>query len=108
MMVARWSIDAKFGYKQNVIDLMRRWETEIAPQAGFTADKMRLITGSIGALEATVQSEALVKDLAELNQAWDKLGTIAAHKLWSKELEPFVVSGTNRWEIYRVIDQVPV
>jgi hypothetical protein len=38
MMVARWSIDAKFGYKQNVIDLMQRWLREIAPQAGFGAD----------------------------------------------------------------------
>ena len=103
MMVARWSIDAKFGYKQNVIDLMQRWMREIAPQAGFTADKMRLFTGSIGALEATIQSEHLVKDLAELNQAWEKLATIAAHKQWSKDIEPHVVSGTNRWEIYRVL-----
>lgn len=31
MMVARRSIDAKFGYKQNVIDLMQRWLREIAP-----------------------------------------------------------------------------
>ena len=104
MMVARWSIDAKFGYKQNVLDLMQRWAREIGPQAGFTADKMRLITGSIGALEATIQSEILVGDLAELNRAWDKLGTLAAHKQWSKDLEPHVVSGTNRWEIFRVIE----
>ena len=104
MMVARWSIDAKFGYKQNVIDLMQRWAREIAPQAGLTADKMRLITGSVGALEATIQSEVLIKDLGELNQVWDKLGAVTAHKQWSKELEPFVVSGTNRWEIYRVIE----
>ena len=80
MMVARWSINAKFGYKQNVIDLMQRWLREIGPQAGFSADKVRLLTGSIGALEATVQSEHLVKDLNELNQVWDKLATIAAHK----------------------------
>lgn len=103
MMVARWSIDAKFGYKQNALDLLQHWMREIAPQAGFTADKMRLLTGSIGALEATIQSEHLIEDLAELNQAWDKLAAIAAHKQWSKDLEPYVVSGTNRWEIYRVV-----
>jgi hypothetical protein len=103
MMVARWSIDAKFGYKQNVIDLMQRWLREIAPQVGFSADKTRLLTGSIGALEATIQSEHLVQDLGELNRAWDKLATIAAHKQWSKDLEPHVVSGTSRWEIYRVL-----
>jgi len=103
MMIARWSIDAKFGYKQNVIDLMQRWLREIAPQVGFNADKTRLLTGSIGALEATVQTEHLVKDLSELNHAWEKLGAIAAHKQRSKDLEPHVVSGTSRWEIYRVL-----
>ena len=103
MMVARWSIDAKFGYKQNVVDLMQRWLSEIAPQAGIKVDKTRLLTGSIGALEATIQSEHVIEDLTELNQVWDKLATIAAHKQWGKELEPFVVSGTSRWEIYRVL-----
>jgi hypothetical protein len=103
MMVARWSIDAKFGYKQNVIDLMQRWLREIGPQVGFGADKARLLTGSIGALEATIQTEHLVSDLGELNEVWEKLATIPAHKQWSKDLEPHVVSGTNRWEIYRVL-----
>ena len=103
MMVARWSIDAKFGYKQNVVDLMQRWLNEIAPQAGIKVDKTRLLTGSIGALEATIQSEHVIEDLTELNQVWDKLAAIPAHKQWSKELEPFVVSGTSRWEIYRVL-----
>ncbi len=102
-MVARWSIDAKFGYKQNVVDLMQRWLKEIAPQAGIKTDQARLLTGSIGALEATIQSEHVIEDLTELNQVWNKLATIPAHKLWGKELEPFVVSGTSRWEIYRVL-----
>lgn len=103
MMVARWSINAKFGYRQNVIDQMQRWLREIGPQAGFTATNTRLLTGSIGALEATIQSEHEVKDLGELNAMWDKLTGIAAHKQWSKDLEPHVVSGTSRWEIYRVV-----
>lgn len=103
MMVARWSIDAKFGYKQNVVEAMKRWMRDIAPQVGFTEDRTRLLTGSIGALEATVQSEHLVEDLAELNRAWDKLATIPAHQQWGKDLEPHVVSGTSRWEIFRVL-----
>ena len=104
MMIARWSIDAKFGYKQNVIDAMQKWAREIAPQIGWTADKMRLLTGSIGALEATMQSEVVIRDLAELHQSWEKLATIEGHKQFSKDIEPYVVSGTNRWEIYRVLE----
>ncbi len=103
MIIARWSINAKFGYKQQVIDLMQRWLREIGPQAGFTADKARLLTGSIGALEATIQTEHQIKDLAELDQVWEKLAAIAAHKQWSKDLEPHIVSGTSHWEIYRIL-----
>jgi hypothetical protein len=103
MMIARWSIDAKFGHKQTVIDQMKRWMAEIAPQAGLTPGKMRLLTGSIGALESTLQAEHVIDDLAELNQTWDKLAKIEAHKQWSKDIEPYVVSGTNRWEIYRIL-----
>jgi hypothetical protein len=103
MMAARWSIDARFGYKQSAVELMQRWLREIAPQVGITADRTRLLTGSIGALEATIQSEHLVEDLAELNRVWDKLASIPAHKQWSKDIEPFVVSGTSRWEVYRVL-----
>ena len=28
MMVARWSIDAKFGYKQDALDLMQHWPVD--------------------------------------------------------------------------------
>lgn len=103
MLVARWSIDAKFGYKQQVIEAMQKWLKEIGPQVGLDTGRMRLLTGSVGALESTIQTEHVVEDLAELNRVWDKLGTIPAHKEWSKSLEPHVVSGTNRWEIYRIL-----
>ncbi len=58
---------------------------------------------SVGALEASVVTEHLVEDLTELQRVWEKLGTIPAHQQWSKELEPNVVSGTSRWEIYRLL-----
>jgi hypothetical protein len=103
MMVARWSIDARFGYKQNVVDAMKRWMRDIAPQVGIVEERTRLLTGSVGALEATVQSEHVIDDLAELNRIWDKLATLPAHQQWGKELEPHVVSGTSRWEIFRVL-----
>lgn len=103
-MIARWSIDARFGYKAQVVEAMQKWMMDIGSQIGWTKEKTSLLTGSIGAGEATVQSEIRIKDLAELNAAWDKLGTIEAHRQWSKELEPYVVSGSPRWEIFRVVD----
>ena len=104
MMIARWHIDARFGHKQTVVDSLKTWNREIASQAGWSADKIRILTGSVGALESTLEVEFLIKDLSELNAAWNKLGTIAAHKQWSKEIEPYIVSGTPRWEVLRVVE----
>jgi hypothetical protein len=103
MLIARWQIDAKFGQKQAVIDLLTTWVQTIAPQIGLTKDKGRMLTGSIGAREATVVHEWQVADLAELDTAWSALAKIEAHKAWGTKLEPHVVSGSSRWEVYRVL-----
>ena len=103
MLIARWQIDARFGHKQTVIDMIAAWAHDIAPKIGWTAEKGRLLTGSIGAREATVVHEWTVADLAELEKSWAALGKIDAHKTWGKDLEPYVVSGSARWEIFRVV-----
>ena len=103
MMIARWHLDARFGHKQTVIDALKTWAHEFGGQIGWSPDKVRIATGSVGAPESTVELEVSVRDLGELNDAWAKLGKIEAHKKWSKDLEPYVVSGTPRWEIYRVV-----
>ena len=103
MMVARWQIDARFGHKQTVFDLMDRWDKEFGAQVGWTPDKCRRLNGSVGALESTIQSEVLIKDLAELNASWEKLGALEGHEAWGKEIEPYIVSGTPHWQILRVI-----
>jgi len=104
MLIARWSIEARFGYKPIVLEHMKRWLREIGSQIGWNEGNTRLLTGSVGALESTIQSEIQIKDLAELSAAWEKLSQIDAHKDWSQELEPYIVSGTPKWEIFRIIE----
>ncbi len=103
MMIARWQIDARFGHKQDAIGLLKQWHEDIGTEIGWTADKIRILTGSVGALESTIQTEVQIDDLAELNDAWAKMATIDRHADWSKKLEPYIVSGTMRWEIFRVV-----
>jgi hypothetical protein len=63
MMHARWQIDARFGHKQDVIERLPR---DAAPQAGLNTS--HLLTGSIGALEATVEHTWHVESLADLER----------------------------------------
>jgi hypothetical protein len=39
MIVARWQIDACFGHKQSIIDMLRGWAKDIALQIGWTPKK---------------------------------------------------------------------
>ncbi|MDQ9172396.1 hypothetical protein Q8A64_18475 [Oxalobacteraceae bacterium R-40] len=101
MIIARWTIHARFGHKQTVTDSLLKWHKDIGSAIGWK--DFRILTGSIGAAESTVQSEIVLNDISELNDSWDKLATIDAHKQWSKDLEPYVVSGTPRWEVFRIV-----
>ena len=103
MIIARWHIEARFGHKQTVIDSLKKWCDDIGTQIGWKSDTTRITTGSIGASEATIELEVQLEDLAALNSSWAKLGTIDAHDAWSKEIEPNIVSGSTRWEVYRVM-----
>ncbi|RUU03927.1 hypothetical protein EOD23_17440 [Mesorhizobium sp. USDA-HM6] len=104
MFSARWQIDAKFGHKQTVLDMMRRWESEIGSQVGIADLGFKIMTGSIGAREATVETHHQVQSLAKLEEFFAKIAKIDAHARWGKELEPYVVSGTSLWQIFRVVE----
>ncbi|MCR4265105.1 hypothetical protein [Nitratireductor sp. ZSWI3] len=105
MFVARWQIDARFGHKQTVIDLMRKWENEIGEQVGLREMEFSMLSGSIGAREATLEADHRVKSLTQLEDFFSRIGALDAHRAWGKEIEPYVVSGSSRWEIFRVIDR---
>jgi hypothetical protein len=103
MLIARWQIDARFGHKQTVIDLMHKWLREVGSKAGTDKMDVKLLTGSVGAREATIEINHTVENLAQLEQFFAAIGKIDAHKQWGKELEPYVVSGSSHWDIYRVL-----
>ncbi|MBX6426491.1 MAG: hypothetical protein IRZ09_11290 [Variibacter sp.] len=103
MFIARWCIDARFGHKQTVIDLLQKWEREIGREVGTAEMKMQILTGSIGAREATVETNHTVESLAQLEQFFASLAKMDAHKQWGKDMEPYVVSGSAYWSIYRVV-----
>src|SRR5580700_11364427 len=101
MFIARWQIDARFGHKQTVIDLLRKWEREIGTTAGTDEMDFKILTGSIGAREATVEANHTIESMAQLDRFFEAIGKSDAHRQWSKDLEPYVVSGSALWNVFR-------
>ena len=50
------------------------------------------------------KSHHQVDGLAQLEAFFARIGKIDAHAKWGKEMEPYVVSGTSLWNIYRIVE----
>lgn len=104
MFIARWIIDAKFGHKDATQALCKRWQEEVGDRLGAKPATTRVLTGSIGAAESRFEFESQFASLADLEKSWAEMAKHPFHKQFSAELEPHIVSGSNRWEILRVVE----
>jgi hypothetical protein len=102
MIIARWHVHARFGKKQELIRELRHWWETIGKEIGQT--DYAILTGSIGAPEALVAVDVRCRDLAELGEQWERLGTRSDHAAFATRIEPLLVSGSTRWEIFRTVD----
>lgn len=102
-MIARWHIQAKFGQKQTVIDVIKEWNRSISEWTKVPLDRFRILSCSLGGSESAIEVELEVKDLAELNDVFERIGSNPEHPGFSKRLEPHMVSGSTYWTVYRVV-----
>lgn len=103
MMIARWQFTAKFGRKQEAIDLIKEWNEQIGAQTDIDVSKERIITGSVGASEGLVETEMEIDSLTDLDGFFDKIATIQMHADWGPKMGEVIVSGSTRWEVFRVV-----
>ncbi len=104
MMIARWRFEARFGHKQEALDLSKEWDEQIGAQTNLDISARRIVTGSVGAKEALVEVEYPIADLGALQTFFDKIATIQMHKDWGRKMGEVIVSGSTWWEVYRVVD----
>ena len=104
MLIARWNIDVRFGQKNNFTSAYKKWSEEVGNKVGLSQEKLRVTAGSIGVNESRFECEYTVESLEQLQKMWEEMSTMEAHQQFGKDLEPIIVSGSNRWEVFRVVD----
>jgi len=77
---------------------VRKWEP-LERELGFP--KAQILIGSIGAPESRVEINYPFSSLSSLEEVWAKLGHPRMPE-YQKDLAPFVIPGSHRWEIFRV------
>lgn len=97
-IIARFSFDVPFGRKAELQKLTKKWEP-LQRDLGFP--KTETLVGSIGAPESRVEFNHRFENLASLEAVWAKLNDPRMGE-FQREMAPFVVPGSHRWEIFRV------
>jgi hypothetical protein len=103
MMIARWQFIAKFGHKQEAIDLIEEWNKQIGAQTNIDVSKARIVTGSVGVSEGLVENEMEIDGLKDLDDFFTKIASIKMHGEWGAKMGEVIVSGSTRWEVFRVV-----
>ena len=103
MMIARWQFTAKFGHKQEAIDLTEEWNKQIGTQTNIDMSKARIVTGSVGVSEGLVENEMEIDGLKDLDEFFSKIASIKMHSEWGPKMGEVIVSGSTRWEVFRVV-----
>jgi hypothetical protein len=104
MFACQWHFDIPFGKQKDVLDIMKRWDAEMtkSPDAPKTRGH-RTMVGHIGVSPSHVVNEHLVDSIAE----WEKFMSIVAtgrFKGFAEEMSPFIVPGSQHWEILRIVE----
>jgi hypothetical protein len=97
-IIARYSFDVPFGKKGDLIKVVKKWEP-MGQELGFP--RPQLLIGSIGAPESRVEFNHTFPTLAALEAVWAKLNDPRMAE-YQKDMAPFVVPGSHRWEILRL------
>lgn len=98
-VVARWSVDARFGRKGDALELLKEWASAVAPPA---AAPPRLRAAALGAPESRLELELEFTSLADLERFFAEL-PFAAHKEWGGRFAEVVIDGTPRWEVFTAL-----
>ena len=97
-IVARFCFDVPFGKKAELMRLVKKWEP-MQRELGFPTPLV--LVGSIGAPESRIEINHTFPTLAALEAVWARLGDPRMADL-QREMAPFVVPGSHRWEVLRV------
>ena len=104
MYIARWLLTAHYGHKEATVSLLRKWEADVGQRIGWRAKSIRVLSGTIGVAQSHVEFEVRVDSLNDLESAWADMNKNPYHAQYLKELEPHIVSGSNIWQVYELVD----
>ena len=102
MYSCQWSLDVVYGKQKQALDVMKTWGEEKFRSSNFKKSKNRLLAGFIGESASHVVDEYLFESLDDFEKALADMSQ-PQFRQFSEALAPFIVPGSQKWTVYRVI-----
>ncbi len=103
MYLCQWHLEIPYGKQKQVVEIMNAWGAEKLRSSEFKRVKStRLLVGHIGDTASHIIDEYLFESLADFEAALAGMSQ-PQFKEHSDALAPFIIPGTQKWMVYRVI-----
>ncbi len=103
MYVCQWHLEIPYGKQKQVVEIMNAWGAEKLRSSEFKRVKStRLLVGHIGETASHIIDEYVFETLADFEAALAGMSQ-PQFKVHSDALAPFIIPGTQKWMVYRVI-----
>ncbi len=103
MYVCQWHLEIPYGKQKQVVEIMNAWGAEKLRSSEFKRVKStRLLVGHIGETASHIIDEYVFETLADFEAALTGMSQ-PQFKVHSDALAPFIIPGTQKWMVYRVI-----
>ncbi len=103
MYVCQWHLEIPYGTQKQVVEIMNAWGAEKLRSSEFKRVKStRLLVGHIGDTASHIVDEYVFETLADFEAALAGMSQ-PQFKEHSDALAPFIIAGTQKWIVYRVI-----
>jgi hypothetical protein len=104
MYACQWHFDISFGKQKEVLDIMKRWDAEMAKATDAPKPRSaRTTVGHIGVSPSHVVNEYVVDSVSD----WEKFMSIVAtgrFKGFAEEMAKYILPGSQHWEILRIVE----
>jgi hypothetical protein len=106
MLICQWHLDIVYGKQAEAVKIMRAWGAEKFASSEFRlARASRLSAGLVGVSASHLVDEYWFESLADFEMALAGMAAPQFRK-HSDALAPYIVPSSQRWVIYRLLEEL--
>jgi hypothetical protein len=102
MYICQWNLEIVFGKQKQALDIMKEWGAEKFRSSQFRKSTNRVYTGYIGESPSLIIDEYAFENIEDFTTALTEMGQPQFRK-YSDAIAPFVVPGTQKWKVFRMV-----